>query len=207
MRRDLNSGEGAPMPSKRGPYAKSDLRRQALSKAALTLVQAKGHRNVSVSEIAELADTSEPTVYYHFPTKESLLIAALRQHDDENIRARGAEAGAIADMGHRAEIGVQREQISRLYNELAGAAVDPSHPANPYFQDRLTRSLHVVSTDIRRLQAAGRVPADIDADMAARMLLAAWEGMQMQWHHGPQFDIRAHIEWHIRALLGPDALD
>jgi AcrR family transcriptional regulator len=191
---------------KRGPYAKSDQRRQSLSEAALTLVQAKGHRNVAVSEIAELAETSEPTVYYHFPTKESLLIAALKQFDDENIRARGAEAGAISEMGHRAEIGVRREHISRLYGEMAGAAVDPAHPAHLYFQERWARSLRVVATDIRRLQDEGRVPADVDADIAARMLLAAWEGLQFQWQHGPQFDIRALIEWNIRALLGPGAL-
>lgn len=195
------------MSTKRGPYAKSDKRRQALSKAALELVRTKGHRNVSVAEIAQLAETSEPTVYYHFPTKESLLIAALQQHDDENVRARGAEAGAIADMGERAEMGVGRTNYARLYNELAGAAADPAHPANTFFQERSTRSRDIVATDIRRLQAEGRVPSGVDADAAAHLLLAAWEGLQLQWMQGPPFDIRVLIETHIRALLGPAALD
>jgi AcrR family transcriptional regulator len=195
------------MPQKRGPYAKTDQRRRALSSAALELVRQKGHRNVAVSEIAALADTSEPTVYYHFPAKEHLLIAALQQHDDENIRERGAEAGAIADMGHRAEIGVQRTNYSRLYNELAGAAADPEHPANPFFRERWARSLSVVATDIRRLQSLGRVPQEVDADAAAHLLLAAWEGLQLQWMQGPPFDIRVLLEAQIRALLGPAALD
>lgn len=195
------------MATKRGPYAKSDQRRRALSKAALELVREKGHRNVAVSEIADVADTSEPTVYYHFPTKESLLIAALQQHDDENIRRHGEEAGAIADMGARAEVGVARTNYARLYNELAGAAADPAHPANAFFQARSARSREVVATDIRRLQALGRVPAELDADTAAHVILAAWEGLQLQWMQGPPFDIRARIEWHIRALLGPAALD
>jgi AcrR family transcriptional regulator len=195
------------MPRKRGPYAKSDQRKEALSKAALGLVREKGHRSVSVAEIAERAQTSEPTVYYHFPTKESLLIAALKQHDEENIRARGEEAGAVADMGPRAEVGVQRTNYARLYNELAGAAADTDHPANGFFRDRWARSLHVVATDIRRLQEAGRVPGEIDAETAAHLLLAAWEGLQMRWMQGPPFDIRALIEWHIRALLGSGALD
>lgn len=195
------------MATKRGPYAKSDRRRQALRQAALELVKERGHRNVSVSEIAEVAEASEPTVYYHFPTKESLLIAALQQHDDENIRARGHETGAVAGMGERAALGVERTFISRLYAELAAAALDPDHPANPYFRARWARSIGVVATDIRRLQKDGRVPAEIDAEMAARGILAAWEGLQFQWHHGPHFNIRAHLEWHITALLGPDALD
>lgn len=194
------------MAEKRGAYAKSNKRRQALSQATLKLVQAKGHRSVTVAEVAELAGTSEPTVFYHFPTKESLLISALKQFDDENIRGAGAEAGAIGDMGRRAELGVRRQHIPLLYAEMAGAAVDREHPANAYFQDRLARSLKVISTDIRRLQAGGAVPDDIDADTAARILLAAWEGLQFQWQHGPEFDIRAHMEWHIRAVLGPNAL-
>lgn len=195
------------MSTKRGPYAKSDVRRRSLSAAALELVRQKGHRNVAITEIAEFAHTSEPTVYYHFPTKESLLIAALRQHDDDNIHARGHEEGAIAEMGSRAEIGVQRTNYARLYNELAGAAADPEHPANAFFQERWARSIGVVSTDIRRLQDLGRVPVSVDADMAAHLLLAAWEGLQLQWMQGPPFDIRSLIEAHIRILLGPNALD
>ncbi|MGH8954520.1 MAG: TetR/AcrR family transcriptional regulator [Microbacterium sp.] len=195
------------MAQKRGPYAKSDQRRQALSRAALDLVRRHGHRNVSVSDIAELAETSEATVFYHFPTKEALFIAALAQHDEENIRARGAEAGAIAEMGERAEAGVQRTNYARLYNELAGASADPSHPANGFFQARWARSTAVVATDIRRLQQAGRIDDSIDPDAAAHLLLAAWEGLQLQWMQGPPFDIRARIESHIRALLGAGALD
>ncbi|HJB63786.1 MAG TPA: TetR/AcrR family transcriptional regulator [Candidatus Microbacterium pullistercoris] len=195
------------MAQKRGPYAKSDQRRQTLGKAALDLVRRHGHRNVSVSEIAEVAETSEATVFYHFPTKEALFIAALAQHDEENIRARGAEAGAIAEMGSRAEAGVQRTNYARLYNELAGAAADPTHPANAFFQERWARSVSVVATDIRRLQHEGRVGESVDADSAAHILLAAWEGLQLQWMQGPPFDIRALLEWHIRTVLGPTALD
>lgn len=195
------------MAQKRGPYAKSDQRRQALGKAALDLVRRHGHRNVSVSDIAELAETSEATVFYHFPTKEALFIAALAQHDEENIRARGAEAGAIADMGARAEAGVQRTHYARLYNELAGAAADPTHPANDFFQKRWARSTDVVATDIRRLQQEGRADDSVDPDAAAHLLLAAWEGLQLQWMQGPPFDIRARIEGHITALLGARALE
>lgn len=191
----------------RGPYAKTRARRQSIGAAALQLVSEKGHRQVSVAEVAEAVGVSEPTVFYHFPTKESLLIAALQAHDDANIRSPGAEAGAVHDMGERAEIGVQRTFYARLYNELAGAAADPDHPANEYFQQRRARSKEVVATDIRRLQSIDKVAADVDADVAAHLLLAAWSGLQLEWMHGPAFDIRAVLEEQINALLGPGALD
>jgi len=194
------------MQKKRGPYAKSDQRRSDLSKAALALIQERGHRNVAVSDVAALARTSEPTVYYHFPTKEDLFIAALKQHDEENIRPVGHEEGAIADIGPRAEAGVRRTNYARLYNELAGAAADPDHPANAFHRERWARSIHVISTDIRRLQDDGKVALDVDADATAHLILASWEGLQLKWMQGPEFDIRAQLEQLVRALLGPDAL-
>ena len=33
-----------------------------------------------------------------------------------------------------------------------------------------------------------------------------WRSQQYQWLHGPQFDIRSHLEWTIRAVLGPESL-
>jgi len=189
------------MSQKRGQYAKSEVKRQALAESALKLVQEKGHRAVTVAEIAALAGVSEQSLFYHFPSKEHLFIAALQQFDDEHIRAVGKEAGAVADMGPRAEVGVRRTHLSRLFAEMSGAAVDHGHPANEYFRKRLARSLHVVSTDIVRLQGLEIVSEDIDAASAARRLLAAWNGLQFQWHHGPEFDIRAELEAVVDAVL------
>ncbi|MGK9220355.1 MULTISPECIES: TetR family transcriptional regulator [unclassified Microbacterium] len=195
------------MAGRRGPYAKTDRRRAALGAAALELVRQKGHRNFAVAEVAAAAEVSEPTVYYHFPTKEDLLIAALQRHDEENMRAHGSAYGAIAEMGGRAAAGVERTHYARLYNELAGAAADPSHPANAFFRGRWARSITTVSLDIERLQALGRVSPGVDAPQAARLLLAAWEGLQLQWMQGPPFDIRAAVEAHIRIVLGERALE
>lgn len=76
---------------------------------------------------------------------------------------------------------------------MAGAAADRENPAKPSFQGRLARSLQVIATDIHRLQDEGQVDVAIDTDMAACVLLACWEGLQFQWQHGPEFDIRAPL--------------
>ncbi len=89
---------------------------------------------------------------------------------------------------------------------MAAAAVDRQHPANAYFRERWARSFQVVSTDIRRLQAARLVPGETDPDTAAQCILAAWEGLQFQWLHGPEFDIKNRLESVIDAILGPQAL-
>jgi AcrR family transcriptional regulator len=188
---------------KRGSYAKSELRKQTISEVALALVMERGHRSVTVAEVAARAGVSEPSVFYHFPTKEALLVAALRQFDAENIRPLGV-GGAIADMPSRAEAGVRREHHIRLQAEMSGAAAYAEHPAREYFRDRWERSFQVVAEDIEMLQKDGVVPATVDAKHAARVLLATWEGLQVQWMHGPEFDIRSEIAAVIHAVLDLD---
>ncbi|GAA1162118.1 TetR/AcrR family transcriptional regulator [Streptomyces hebeiensis] len=191
------------MAGKRGSYAKSELRKQAIGEAALELVMERGHRAVTMAEIADRVGVSEPLLFYHFPSKEALLVAALRQFDAENIRPLGV-GGAIADMPSRAAAGVRREHLVHLQAEMSGAAFDAGHPAREYFRDRWERSFQVVAEDIEMLQRDGVVPGAVDARRAARALLAAWEGLQVQWMHGPEFDIRTEFATVIRALLGLD---
>ena len=94
-----------------------------------------------------------------------------------------------------------RAAKSALTNRLSGepgvVGIGLARQANDY----------VLKVDLVDPTAAPRVPENVDADVAAHLLLAAWEGLQLQWMQGPPFDIRALIESHIRALLGPDALD
>jgi hypothetical protein len=87
---------------------------------------------------------------------------------------------------------------------MSGAAADAGHPAREYFRDRWERSFQVVAEDIELLQKDGVVPAGIDARHAARVLLATWEGLQVQWMHGPEFDIRSEFAAVIRAVLDLD---
>lgn len=47
--------------------------RESIAEAARALFAERGFENVTVAEIAEVADVSEQTVYNHFPSKEELV--------------------------------------------------------------------------------------------------------------------------------------
>ena len=68
-------------------------RRDAIAQHALALFAAEGFDNVTIHEIAEAADVSEPTVFNYFPTKESLVF-----HQDQ-----AREAAMVAAVRERSE--------------------------------------------------------------------------------------------------------
>jgi AcrR family transcriptional regulator len=61
--------------------------RQLLTDTARRLFAERGFENVSVSEIARVADVSEATVFNYFPTKEDLVYSRLEQFENALLAA------------------------------------------------------------------------------------------------------------------------
>jgi AcrR family transcriptional regulator len=61
--------------------------RQLLTDTARRLFAQRGFENVSVSEIARLADVSEATVFNYFPTKEDLVYGGLERFEGALLAA------------------------------------------------------------------------------------------------------------------------
>jgi AcrR family transcriptional regulator len=190
---------------RRGPYAKTEVRRRELSDAALSLVLERGHNAFTAEDVAQATGASVPTVFYHFPTKVDLLVAALQRFDDLRIEPL-TSSGALAVVGDQALEGVHRTNLVRLYTELAGESADPGHPAHEYFTERWVRSNRVLAEDIRRLQKSGELPEAVDAAHVARCVLAAWEGLQLAWLRSPDFDIRATLNSLIASLVATESV-
>jgi AcrR family transcriptional regulator len=61
--------------------------RQLLTDTARRLFAERGFENVSVSEIARVADVSEATVFNYFPTKEDLVYSGLERFESDLLGA------------------------------------------------------------------------------------------------------------------------
>ncbi|OEU99465.1 TetR family transcriptional regulator [Streptomyces qinglanensis] len=59
---------------------------RAISDAAVSLFLEKGFATVSVSEIAEAAEVSKPTLFRYFRTKEDMALHRFADHEDEAAR-------------------------------------------------------------------------------------------------------------------------
>jgi AcrR family transcriptional regulator len=64
----------------------------ALSEAAIALFLKRGFDEVSVTDIAEAANVSKPTLFKYFPTKQDLVLHRIADHRHESARVVAAAA-------------------------------------------------------------------------------------------------------------------
>jgi AcrR family transcriptional regulator len=187
--------------SRRGPYAGTSERRSTIAEAALALVIERGHRSLTTLAVATRAGISEAGLLYHYPSKESLLVAALARFDDEQLGQ--LEPGeSIASAPERAALGVRRTNIVHLYTALLAEANNSQHPAHDYFKQRWRVGREIPARDIQLLQERGEADPGIDPHRAAAWILAAWDGLQAHWLVEPSFDIDVELRLLIEVILG-----
>lgn len=205
-------------PSRRGPYAKSAERRTALARAAVELIQQDGHAGLTTGEVARRAGTSERTLFYHFPSRDHLLVAALELMDadtQDDMHLRFADTDPLdvelidfdqvvtelsaRDAGHPWKV--------RLTAHLSGLAQDSEHPAHAYFAQHYAFTIQQFAILTRAMQARGQAHPDLDPERVARRLVALWDGLQVQWLTTPDFDLAGEIQQAFRQLTGQAVME
>ena len=180
---------------RRGPYAKTEVRRAEIAAACLALVVQRGHQEVTVPEVAERAGVTEATVTYHFPTKDHLFIAALEQADlDDGLPA---HFDTLTDITQHLRLIIQapagHPNRLRLFTVEMANATDPDHPAHSWLLQRSQTVRQVFADMLRHLQAHGEAHPDIEPERFARQLIAVWDGLQIQWLAQPDFDLATEV--------------
>lgn len=190
-------------PTRRGPYAKSAQRRQEIVEAATNIFALRGYHGGSLRDIARQIGLSLTSVVHHFPAKSDLLKAVLDNADRTGertlslARTEGVKVAILALV----DFNLERQELLRLLAIVSSEASDPAHPAHPWFVDRyanLASSLaKLIGHDIER----GRVSADVDPELAGRLLVAMWDGLQLQWLLDPTQDMHGKMDAALDRLL------
>lgn len=196
----------------RGPYAKSAQRSIDILDAATTIFATHGYRGGSLRDIARELDLSLTSVVHHFGTKYELLEAVLERADktgDSNeafdFNAACAEQGVANATLQRASSGLERPGILRLFAILSAESSAPEHPAHDWFVARYRRKTEELAAAFAFDQANGRIDPARDPYLLSRLLIAAWDGIQLQWLIDPTVDMniamRAFFEWIVPESL------
>lgn len=198
-------------PARRGPYGKTRGRVETIATAAYELVAESGHRGLTMAEVARRCDLTEAQVLYHFPSRDHLLVAALRRsfalaeqrrvdaHVDEVV---DPEENLAASVTH----GLSDPQMLRLFVSLSAEATDPEHPAHVWFREHHAGVAAAYADLLVRLQRRGWAHPDVDPQQFARQLAALWDGLQAQWLVDPAFDLAREVAAGMRVLARRDAV-
>lgn len=194
--------------STRGPYAKTAQRKQDIIDAATNVFAASGYHGGSLRDISRQLDISLTTVVHHFQTKEDLLIAVLENADHTGadwLPQRIENTGFVKAFSDLVATNYSRPELLRLFTVLSAEASAPGHPAHEWFVTRYRRAVREIAKFIQTDQDLGRVASSINATDAAKIVIGAWDGLQLQWLLDPSEDMAARMGEVFARVLGVDS--
>ena len=199
------------MTSRRGPYAKTRGREEAIGRAALDVVRESGHRSLTITEVARRTGLSEAQLLYLFPSREHLLVAAIEYAESQSDQAsqeRRPDPDVEPDEALARTINTELADppVVRLFVSMAAEAGDPDHPAHRWMTTRTIDIIQNYAEFLRSLQRRGWAHPDVDPEQFARQFMALWDGLQAHWLVDPSFDLGAEVGAGLRALARRDAV-
>jgi len=147
--------------------------RDAIADAAISLFLAHGFDQVSVSDIAAVAEVSKPTLFRYFPTKEDLVLHRFADHHGEAarvVRDRPPRISPMAALHLHFRAGLDRhEPVTGLSDHPEVVEFHRLVFATPSLAGRLTRYM---LEDEQALAGALDPGPDIQARLSAAQVIA-----------------------------------
>ena len=183
MTKETNAGR-----AERRSYPKGVRRRQQILDSAITLLAQRGVDRASLRTVGEAIGVSHTALRHYFSSRDELLVEAYRAH--EARAAQDAPATSESAVGLIVEAAERNRSIPglvELYATLTTDALQEQHAVTRRFvRDRFRSLREALAAMIASGQQAGRIAADIDPLDAAALVIAASDGLQIQWLLDPE---------------------
>ncbi len=179
-----------------GSYAKGVARRQEILDRAIEVFARRGAEGTSLRTIGEAIGVSHAALRHYFDSREQLLIEVYRTAEERSIAhdPPPAETSVVGLMTHAARRNHGVPGLVQLYSTLVAAALEEGHDeARSFFGARFAQLRGVLTERVKAEQAAGRIRPDIAPEAAAALVIAASDGLQVQWLLDPDVDIEASL--------------
>lgn len=176
-----------------------DERRRQILEAAVGVFGDAGFRKGTLRAIADTVGMTVQGVLHYFPTKESVLVAALDFRAESHGWVSDSPGGIILGLRRVLEHNLENPVFLRFFVTLAAEATDASHPAHSYFRARYANTLERVAEGYR-LDITRGIVVDGDPVRIAEMLTALSDGLQLQALHHPASNVLATFDVATAAL-------
>jgi AcrR family transcriptional regulator len=186
-----DAAASAPRPT---GYAKGVARRQEILDSTIEVFATKGAERTSLRAIAEAIGVSHAALLHYFSSREDLLIEVLRENESRRGGAAPDESEIVGVMVRAAERNVSIPGLVALYTTmLAGSLEADKEVSRAYFAPRFERIRRMLVDRIALGQREGTVRGGVDPEAMAALLIAASDGLQIQWLLEPTVDIAASL--------------
>ena len=167
----------------RRSYPKGVRRRQQILDSVIALLAQRGVDRASLRTVGEAIGVSHTALRHYFSSRDELLVEAYRTHE---ARAAGdgpaADSSAMSVIIEAAERNRSIPGLVELYATLSIDALQERHAVTREFiRGRFGSLRELLAARIEAGQQAGRIAADIDPADAAALVIAASDGLQVQW--------------------------
>jgi AcrR family transcriptional regulator len=190
----------------RGPYRTGIESRARIVSAAVEVFGRHGFRGGTLQQVAEAVGLTPGAITKLFGSKEQLLIAVLEHWGEITTAVIGAEKTGLPRLESFTELmayHVGHPGFLELYVTMAAEAGSFSeHPAHEFIAQRYADTL----ADLRRVFADGagdgafRTMADEEIANEAEWLLAAMDGLEIQFLVKPDFDLERSFRRYLDVL-------
>jgi AcrR family transcriptional regulator len=164
-------------------YPKGVRRRQQILDSAIALFAQRGVDRASLRTVGDAIGVSHTALRHYFASRDELLVEAYRTHEGRAASdAPAASESAVGVMIEAAERNRLIPGLVELYAALTTDALQEQHAVTREFVRGRFRSLRkLLAARVETGQQAGRIAADIDPADAAALIIAASDGLQVQW--------------------------
>ena len=189
-------------------YPKGVRRRQQIIDSVVALLAQRGGDRTSLRTVGEAIGVSHTALRHYFSSRDELLVEAYRTHearaaDDVPVAA----ASAVGVIINAAEQNRSIPGLVELYATLTTDALQEQHAVTrDYVRERFRALREDLAARIEAGQRAGTVAAGIDPLDAAALVIAASDGLQIQWLLDPDVVDVGRVLSILERLLprGPD---
>ncbi|KNC19202.1 transcriptional regulator [Arthrobacter sp. RIT-PI-e] len=196
--------EDDPVIGRRGSYAKGVARRREILDRAIEVFAEQGAAGTSLRQIAQRIGVSNAALLHYFDSREQLLVAVFEHAERSRTpEAHHAARTAVEVLVDAAVRNVTLPGMVELYSTLVAASLETSENSRRrFFVGRFDRVRADLVERLVRDQRAGRIRADVDAAEIAALLVAASDGLQIQWLLEPSIDLERTMRT-FAVLLAP----
>ncbi|WP_223945277.1 TetR/AcrR family transcriptional regulator [Arthrobacter sp. StoSoilB20] len=174
----------------RGPYAPGEAARLRILAEAKEAFGQRGYRGASLSEIAKAAGITQQGLLYHFGNKEKLLVAVLKDRDEEDLAGWPQKKLVGTEVLDAWDSVVERNVrflgLVRLSHVLCAESTGDSHPARGFFLEHFDLGRTLLTAAFAEGVDAGELRPDIDYEALATQIIAMHEGLENQWLVDPE---------------------